>query len=64
MVGEQKNKKMASVPRLLIRKHEKVSKINVFHGANTVRSRNNQILTGSKGVDMQVSAPLSYTHKP
>ena len=43
---------------------EKVSKINVFHGANTVRSRNNQILTGSKGVDMQVSAPFSYIHKP
>ncbi len=41
-----------------------VSKINVFHGANTVRSRDDQILTGSKGVDMQISALFSYTHKP
>ena len=41
-----------------------VSKINVFHGANTARSRDDQILTGSKGVDMQISALFSYTHKP
>ena len=32
VVGIQKGKKDASVPRLLIRKHEKVSKINVFKG--------------------------------
>ena len=27
-----------------------------------MRSRNNQILTGSKGVDMQISAPFSCSH--
>ena len=27
-----------------------------------MRSRNNQILTGSKGVDMQISAPFSCFH--
>ena len=49
-------KKEISVPRLLIRKHEKVSKINVFKGREHGTKSKNLILTGTKGADVKISA--------
>ena len=51
-------------PRLLIRKHEKVSKINVFKGREHGMKSKNLILTGTKGADFHISALfLSPRHR-
>ena len=51
-------------PRLLIRKHEKVSKINVFKGREHGTKSKNLILTGTKGADVKISALfLSPRHR-
>ena len=52
------------LPRLLIRKHEKVSKINVFKGREHGTKSKNLILTGTKGADVKISALfLSPRHR-
>lgn len=52
------------IPRLLIRKHEKVSKINVFKGREHGTKSKNLILTGTKGADFHISALfLSPRHR-
>ena len=52
------------IPRLLIRKHEKVSKINVFKGREHGTKSKNLILTGTKGADVKISALfLSPRHR-
>ena len=57
-------KKEAPFPRLLIRKHEKVSKINVFKGREHGTKSKNLILTGTKGADFHISALfLSSRHR-
>ena len=56
--------KKATLPRLLIRKHEKVSKINVFKGREHGTKSKNLILTGTKGADVKISALfLSPRHR-
>lgn len=56
--------KKAPLPRLLIRKHEKVSKINVFKGREHGTKSKNLILTGTKGADVKISALfLSPRHR-
>ena len=56
--------KDALLPRLLIRKHEKVSKINVFKGREHGTKSKNLILTGTKGADVKISALfLSPRHR-
>lgn len=56
--------KAAALPRLLIRKHEKVSKINVFKGREHGTKSKNLILTGTKGADVKISALfLSPRHR-
>ena len=56
--------KYRAVPRLLIRKHEKVSKINVFKGREHGTKSKNLILTGTKGADVKISALfLSPRHR-
>lgn len=58
------SKKETSFPRLLIRKHEKVSKINVFKGREHGTKSKNLILTGTKGADFHISALfLSPRHR-
>ena len=58
------NKKRKDFPRLLIRKHEKVSKINVFKGREHGTKSKNLILTGTKGADFHISALfLSPRHR-
>ena len=53
-----------TIPRLLIRKHEKVSKINVFKGREHGTKSKNLILTGTKGADFHISALfLSPRHR-
>ena len=52
--GRKENR--AAIPRLLIRKHEKVSKINVFKGREHGTKSKNLILTGTKGADVKISA--------
>ena len=49
-------RKGPAVPRLLIRKHKKVSKINVFKGREHGTKSKNLILTGTKGADFHISA--------
>lgn len=57
-------KKGGGIPRLLIRKHEKVSKINVFKGREHGTKSKNLILTGTKGADVKISALfLSPRHR-
>ena len=57
-------KKTQCVPRLLIRKHKKVSKINVFKGREHGTKSKNLILTGTKGADFHISALfLSPRHR-
>ena len=57
-------KKRTALPRLLIRKHEKVSKINVFKGREHGTKSKNLILTGTKGADVKISALfLSPRHR-
>ena len=57
-------KKGSPIPRLLIRKHEKVSKINVFKGREHGTKSKNLILTGTKGADFHISALfLSPRHR-
>lgn len=57
-------KKDGIFPRLLIRKHEKVSKINVFKGREHGTKSKNLILTGTKGADVKISALfLSPRHR-
>lgn len=57
-------KKRSPIPRLLIRKHEKVSKINVFKGREHGTKSKNLILTGTKGADFHISALfLSPRHR-
>jgi hypothetical protein len=51
-----KKQKETGLPRLLIRKHEKVSKINVFKGREHGTKSKNLILTGTKGADFHISA--------
>lgn len=52
------------IPRLLIRKHKKVSKINVFKGREHGTKSKNLILTGTKGADVKISALfLSPRHR-
>ena len=59
-----KDKKRETLPRLLIRKHEKVSKINVFKGREHGTKSKNLILTGTKGADVKISALfLSPRHR-
>ena len=54
----------AAFPRLLIRKHKKVSKINVFKGREHGTKSKNLILTGTKGADVKISALfLSPRHR-
>lgn len=56
--------KYRAVPRLLIRKHEKVSKINVFKGREHGTKSKNLILTGTRGADVKISALfLSPRHR-
>ena len=63
-IALQAYKKAARVPRLLIRKHEKVSKINVFKGREHGTKSKNLILTGTKGADVKISALfLSPRHR-
>lgn len=58
------HKKGRGIPRLLIRKHEKVSKINVFKGREHGTKSKNLILTGTKGADFHISALfLSPRHR-
>lgn len=58
------DEKAAAFPRLLIRKHEKVSKINVFKGREHGTKSKNLILTGTKGADFHISALfLSPRHR-
>ena len=58
------HKKARSFPRLLIRKHKKVSKINVFKGREHGTKSKNLILTGTKGADVKISALfLSPRHR-
>ena len=45
-------------PRLLIRKHKKVSKINVFKGREHGTKSKNLILTGTKGADFSHQRPF------
>ena len=54
--------KGASLPRLLIRKHKKVSKINVFKGREHGTKSKNLILTGTKGADVKISALRACPH--
>lgn len=57
-------KKKETIPRLLIRKHKKVSKINVFKGREHGTKSKNLILTGTKGADVKISALfLSPRHR-
>lgn len=57
-------KKAIELPRLLIRKHKKVSKINVFKGREHGTKSKNLILTGTKGADVKISALfLSPRHR-
>ena len=59
-----KEEKAARIPRLLIRKHKKVSKINVFKGREHGTKSKNLILTGTKGADFHISALfLSPRHR-
>ena len=61
---EQTHKKRDGFPRLLIRKHEKVSKINVFKGREHGTKSKNLILTGTKGADVKIGALfLSPRHR-
>ena len=60
----QIRKRTRCIPRLLIRKHEKVSKINVFKGREHGTKSKNLILTGTKGADVKISALfLSPRHR-
>ena len=60
--GEEE--KTMGIPRLLIRKHEKVSKINVFKGREHGTKSKNLILTGTRGADVKISALfLSPRHR-
>lgn len=52
------DKRKAAVPRLLIRKHKKVSKINVFKGREHGTKSKNLILTGTKGADFSHQRPF------
>ena len=59
-----RQKKEGWIPRLLIRKHKKVSKINVFKGREHGTKSKNLILTGTKGADFHISALfLSPRHR-
>ena len=58
------DERRTAFPRLLIRKHEKVSKINVFKGREHGTKSKNLILTGTKGADFHISALfLSPRHR-
>lgn len=62
--GDAERQKTGLFPRLLIRKHEKVSKINVFKGREHGTKSKNLILTGTKGADVKISALfLSPRHR-
>ena len=64
LFGIEKRKRNSGFPRLLIRKHEKVSKINVFKGREHGTKSKNLILTGTKGADVKISALfLSPRHR-
>ena len=61
---EVRKKGEQTIPRLLIRKHKKVSKINVFKGREHGTKSKNLILTGTKGADVKISALfLSPRHR-